>query len=75
MPMTTETLRAPAPPKEAVLETAGVALVRGILRTMAMDPREAAETAYIHRVTPSIDELEAQIRRFHAEAEARGRHM
>ncbi|MEJ6489756.1 hypothetical protein PQI23_08485 [Leucobacter sp. USCH14] len=40
---------------------------------MSMDPHEAALGAYIPNVTPSVEELEAQIRGFHAEAEARAR--
>lgn len=61
------------PSEEEVLEAAGRALGRGILRTMSMDPHEAAKAAYIHRVTPSVEVLEAQLRGFHAEAEARMR--
>jgi hypothetical protein len=59
------------PSKASVLEEAGRVLARGILRTMSMDPHEAALAAYIPRVTPSVEELEAQIRQLHAEAEAR----
>lgn len=61
----------PYPSKEAVLASASQALARGIVRAMSMDPREAAEAAYIANVTPSVDELEAQIRGFHEQAEAR----
>jgi len=38
---------------------------------MSMDPHEAAVGAYISNVTPSVEELEAQIRGFHAAAERR----
>ena len=58
------------PIEEECLRTAGRALTRGILRTMSMDPHEAALGAYIPNVTLSVEALEAQIRGFHAEAEA-----
>ncbi|WP_143025928.1 hypothetical protein [Leucobacter chromiiresistens] len=59
------------PTEAECLKVAGRALTKGILRTMSMDPHEAALGAYIPNVTPSVEELEAQIRGFHAEAEAR----
>lgn len=59
--------------KKECLRTASRALTAGIIQTMMMDPHEAALGAYIEKVTPSVEELEAQIRGFHAEAEARWR--
>ena len=59
------------PSKAAVLKSVGQALARGIVATMSMDPHDAAVAAHIPNVTPSVEELEAQLRRFHAEAAAR----
>ncbi len=67
------TARAGIPSREDCLATASRALTAGILQTMSMDPHEAALGAYIPNVTPSVEELEAQIRGFHAEAEARAK--
>lgn len=61
------------PTEAECLKVAGRVLTKGIIRTMSMDPHEAALGAYIPNVTPSVEELEAQIRGFHAEAEARAR--
>ena len=58
------------PTKQEVLATAGVTLANGILHCMSMDPHDAAVAAYIPRVTPSVEELESQIRQFHADAVA-----
>ena len=58
------------PSKEECLTVLGRALTQGILRTMSMDPHEAALGAYLPG-GPSVEEIEAQIRGFHAEAEAR----
>ncbi|WP_427870581.1 hypothetical protein [Leucobacter luti] len=54
-----------------VLAAAGRMLARGIVRSMSMDPHDAALAAFIPNVTPPVEELEAQIRSFHVEAEAR----
>lgn len=59
------------PTKEECLESAGRVLAVGIVRTMSMDPHEAALGAYIPRVTPSVEELEAMIRARHERVRAR----
>lgn len=48
-------------------ESASRILSRALLRVLASDPREAAELAYIHKVTPSVAELESKIRQMQAE--------
>lgn len=58
------------PTKAEALASAGRILAQGIVRMMSMDPHEAALAAYIPRVTPSVEELEAQIRAKHAAVEA-----
>ncbi|WP_449278033.1 hypothetical protein [Leucobacter sp. GX24907] len=59
------------PTETEALQAAGRVLAVGIMRTMSMDPHEAALGAYIPRVTPPVEELEARIRAKHAEAAAR----
>lgn len=59
------------PTESESLQAAGRVLAVGIMRTMSMDPHEAALGAYIPRVTPSVEELEARIRAKHASIEVR----
>lgn len=53
--------------KEQAFASASRVLARGLLKVLSSDPREAAERAYIPKVTPSIDELEQRIREMQAE--------
>lgn len=58
------------PTKAESLAAVGPILAEGIVRTMSRDPHDAAVAAYIEG-GPSVEELEARIRGFHAEVEAR----
>lgn len=51
------------PTREQCFENAARILARGLLEVLASDPREAAERAYMPKVTASVDELEARIRK------------
>lgn len=63
----------PPPSREEVLRGIGETVTAGLIRTMSMDPHEAALGAYVPNVTPSVEVLEARIRARHAEAERRHR--
>lgn len=55
------------PTREQCLTAAGRVLAAGILKMVSLDPRDAAEAAYI-KGGPSVAELEQRIRDFHARA-------
>lgn len=58
------------PTEEECRKAAADIAAEAIVRTMSRDPRNAAVAAYVEG-GPSVEELEARIRHFHAEAEAR----
>lgn len=48
--------------KEQCLKLAGKVLAEGLAEALAMEPRTAAERAFVAGATPSVEDLEARIR-------------
>lgn len=60
-------MNSPTMTQEQCFTNASRILARGLLKVLNSDPREAAERAYIYKVTPTVDEMEARIRNMQAE--------